>query len=86
MVGWVEPPFDLTVDPFEVADVFEVPLAWIMKRENHHRESRVRDGRRRYYYALRYENRFIWGATAGMLVNLVDVLAPVAIARSKDPH
>lgn len=74
VVGWVEPPFDLTVDEFEVAEVFEVPLAWIMQRENHKRESRVRDGRRRHYYVMPYEGRFIWGATAGMLVNLVDVL------------
>jgi 8-oxo-dGTP pyrophosphatase MutT (NUDIX family) len=74
VVGWVEPPFDLTVDPFEVAEAFEVPLAWIMQRSNHQKEARVRDGRRRHYYVLPYEGRFIWGATAGMLVNLVDVL------------
>lgn len=74
VVGWVEPPFDLTIDPFEVAEAFEVPLGWIMQRENHQVESRVRDGRRRHYYVLPYEGRFIWGATAGMLVNLVDVL------------
>lgn len=74
VVGWIEPPFDLTIDPFEVAEAFEVPLAWIMHRENHQIESRVRDGRRRHYYVLPYEGRFIWGATAGMLVNLVDVL------------
>ena len=74
VVGWVEPPFNLTVDPFEVAEAFEVPLGWIMQRENHQTESRVRDGRRRHYYVLPYEGRFIWGATAGMLVNLVDVL------------
>ena len=74
VVGWVEPPFNLTVDDFEVAEVFEVPLEWIMQRRNHEQESRVRDGRRRHYYVLPYEGRFIWGATAGMLVNLVDVL------------
>lgn len=74
VVGWVEPPFDLTIDPFEVAEAFEVPLAWILERENHQKEHRVRDGRRRHYYVLPYEGRFIWGATAGMLVNLVDVL------------
>ena len=74
VVGWVEPPFDLTIDPFEVAEAFEVPLAWILERENHQKEHRVRDGRRRHYYVLPYDGRFIWGATAGMLVNLVDVL------------
>ena len=74
VVGWVEPPIELTADPFEVAEVFEVPLDWIMDRNNHKQESRVRQGRRSHYYVLPYENRFIWGATAGMLVNLVDVL------------
>ncbi len=74
VVAWIEPPFQLTADPFEVAEVFEVPLDWIMDRTNHTQESRVRDGRRRHYYVLPYQNRFIWGATAGMLVNLVDVL------------
>ncbi len=74
VVGWVEPPFDLTIDAFEVAEAFEVPLAWILQRDNHQTESRVRDDRRRHYYVLPYDGRFIWGATAGMLVNLVDVL------------
>ncbi len=74
IVGWVEPPIKLVADPFEVAEVFEVPLGWIMDRGNHRQESRVRNGRRTHYYVLPYKNRFIWGATAGMLVNLVDIL------------
>lgn len=74
VVGWIEPPFDVIIDEFEVAEVFEVPLDWIMDRKHHRQETRVRDGRRRHYYVMPYERWFIWGATAGMLVNLVDVL------------
>jgi 8-oxo-dGTP pyrophosphatase MutT (NUDIX family) len=74
-VAWVEPPFALRVDSFEVADVFEVPLAFVLDRRNHTRESRLRDGIRRHFYVLPFERRYIWGATAGMLVNLADVLA-----------
>jgi 8-oxo-dGTP pyrophosphatase MutT (NUDIX family) len=74
VVGWIEPPFPLTVDPTEVADVFEVPLAFILDPANHRRESRLRDGVERTYYVLPYDGRYIWGATAGMLVNFASVL------------
>jgi len=74
VVGWIEPPFALTIDPFEVEEAFEVPLSFILDPVNHTRESRVRDGLRRHFYVLPYENRYIWGATAGMLINLYDVL------------
>lgn len=74
IVGWVEPPFDLKADPFEVADIFETPLAFILERRNHVKESVVRDGVRRSYYVMPYQGRRIWGATAGMLVNLTDML------------
>lgn len=74
VVGWVEPPFDLLVDDFEVADVFETPLDFILDRRNHVKETAMRDGVRRWYYVMPYEGRRIWGATAGMLVNLVDML------------
>lgn len=74
VVGWVEPPFDLKADPFEVADIFETPLAFILERRNHVKESVVRDGVRRSYYVMPYQGRRIWGATAGMLVNLTDML------------
>ena len=75
VVGWIEPPFTLKVDPFEVAEAFEVPLAFILDRSNHKRESATRDGRQRFFYVLPYEDRYIWGATAGMLVNLSDALS-----------
>jgi 8-oxo-dGTP pyrophosphatase MutT (NUDIX family) len=51
----------------EVADVFEVPLAFLMDEANHLRESRMWQGRERYFYAMPFEERYIWGATAGIL-------------------
>ena len=74
VIGWIEPPFTLSIDPFEVAEAFEVPLAFILDVANHKRESAVRDGRERFFYVLPFENRYIWGATAGMLVNLAEAL------------
>ena len=73
-VGFVHPPFDIDPDPFEVAEVFEVPLSFIMDRGNHQRQSREFRGVQRSFYVLQYEHRYIWGATAAMLVNLVDIL------------
>jgi 8-oxo-dGTP pyrophosphatase MutT (NUDIX family) len=74
VVGIVTPPFSLSPDPFEVADVFEVPLSFIIDPANHQKESRLYNGMKRQFYVLPYENRYIWGATAGMLVNLAEVL------------
>jgi 8-oxo-dGTP pyrophosphatase MutT (NUDIX family) len=74
VVGLVEPGFEIAMDPGEVADVFEVPLSFILDSSNHERHSRVLRGKRRYFYVLPYEDRYIWGATAGMLVNLFEVL------------
>ncbi|WP_207483375.1 NUDIX hydrolase [Arenibaculum pallidiluteum] len=80
VVGLVEPPFALNPDPFEVAEVFEVPLAFFLDPANRRRESRNLGGVERFFYAFPYGERYIWGATAGMLVNLCDVLdgAPAA--------
>jgi 8-oxo-dGTP pyrophosphatase MutT (NUDIX family) len=74
VVGIVTPPFALHPDPFEVADVFEVPLSFILDPANHRKQSRLHNGIQRQFYVLPYENRYIWGATAGMLVNLSEVL------------
>lgn len=74
VVGLLQPGFTVTPDPFEVADVFEVPLAFFLDAANHHRESRFWKGRERHFYVMPYEDRYIWGATAGMLVNLYDAL------------
>jgi len=75
IVGIVAPPFPIVIDPYEVAEAFEVPLDYILDRRNHHRVERDSGGRRRVFYVLPYEGRNIWGATAGMLVNLAEVLA-----------
>jgi 8-oxo-dGTP pyrophosphatase MutT (NUDIX family) len=70
VVGIVQPPFDLIPDANEVAEVFEVPLAFLLDARNHQRHSREFEGRQRYFFAIPFEGRYIWGATAGMLVNL----------------
>ncbi|BAI72116.1 uncharacterized Nudix hydrolase [Azospirillum sp. B510] len=74
VVGVVTPPFILTPDPTEVAEVFEVPLSFILDPSNPQRHSREFLGKPRWFYAFPYPQRYIWGATAGMLVNLRDVL------------
>ena len=64
----------MTPDPVEVADTIEVPLAFVMDPANHRREQRDYKGLTRAYYAMVYEERYIWGATAGMILNLFEVL------------
>lgn len=74
VVGLVEPPFSLMPDEFEVAEVFEVPLAFLLDPANHQRHNYEYEGRTRQYYAMPYQGRYIWGATAAMLVNLSWIL------------
>jgi 8-oxo-dGTP pyrophosphatase MutT (NUDIX family) len=74
VVGIVQVPFPLFADPFEVAEVFEVPLAFILDPANHRRTERIFDERPRSFFVLPFEDRNIWGATAGILVNLAEVL------------
>ena len=76
VVGLVMPPFDLTAESNEVADIFEVPLTFLMDGMNHQRMSfdLPDGGGRRSFYAMPYERFFIWGATAGMLRNLFHLL------------
>lgn len=69
VVGVVEPPLDLRPDPFEVAEIFEAPLAHLLDPANHQRHFRDDKGFRRGYYGIPYNDHFIWGATAGILVN-----------------
>ena len=75
VVGLVTPPFDLRPDPSEVAEIFEVPLAFLMDSANHQRHSRVHLGTVRQYFAMPYGDYFIWGATAGMIVALFQALS-----------
>ena len=70
VVGWVEPPFALAPDPVEVADVFEVPLAFLLDPANQQRHFRMLGALRRDFWAIPYANRYIWGATAAMLLIL----------------
>jgi 8-oxo-dGTP pyrophosphatase MutT (NUDIX family) len=76
VVALVKPPFELAADPNEVAEIFEVPLAFLMNGAHHQRMSfDLPEGAgRRSFYAMPYERFFIWGATAGMLRNLFHFL------------
>ncbi|MGB7036724.1 MAG: CoA pyrophosphatase, partial [Xanthobacteraceae bacterium] len=68
----VKPDFALTLNPGEVVEAFEVPLAFVMTPANHQRKTRDWNGMQRDYYAIPFENRYIWGITAGILRNLYD--------------
>jgi 8-oxo-dGTP pyrophosphatase MutT (NUDIX family) len=70
VVAFIAPPFELRPDPFEVAEVFEIPLRFVLDPRNHERRSMLFNGRQRTFYVLPYQNHYIWGATAAMLVNL----------------
>jgi hypothetical protein len=70
----VEPGFELTLDPSEVDAAFEVPLAFLMDPANHQTHSRKWKGKRRSFYAMPYDEHYIWGATAGMIKNLFEKL------------
>lgn len=74
IVGVIAPPLRVKADPVEVAEIFEVPLSFFLDPANHQRHSRIANGVPRAYYAMPYGDRYIWGATAGMLLNLYDVL------------
>jgi 8-oxo-dGTP pyrophosphatase MutT (NUDIX family) len=81
VVGFVRPGFHLKPNPDEVADVFEVPFAFLMEPGNHERQFRDQaDGLRRYFYAMSYEDRVIWGATANMVRVLYERLYGEAAA------
>lgn len=78
VVGLVQPGFTLEPNPYEVDDVFEVPLAFLMDPAHHHRHAFDLNGERREWYSMPYQDgvqeRFIWGATAGMLRNFYHLL------------
>lgn len=75
VVGILTPPFDLQPDANEVEAIFEVPLAFLLDPANRQRQSREWQGQTRWFYAMPYQEHYIWGATAGMLVNLANHLA-----------
>ena len=72
VVARVSPGYKLTLNASEVADAFEVPLDFLMGPENHQRHSRDWKGIQRHYYAMPYQERYIWGVTAGILRNLYE--------------
>ncbi len=74
VVALLEPGFALRPEPGEVEAIFEVPLSFLMDPKNHARHSRVWQGLKRHYYAMPFGDRYIWGATAGMIRNLYDRL------------
>ncbi len=80
IVGLVEPGVDYVPAPSEVEDVFEAPLGFFMDPANHKRETRRWNGIDRTFYAMPWNGRYIWGATAAMMVNLYEVLTRKAAA------
>ncbi len=70
VIGWIEPPFTLKLDPVEVESAFEVPLSFLVDPANHQYRQYEFNGRERDYLAMPYQGRYIWGATAGMLQRL----------------
>ncbi len=74
VVALIKPPFELAPDPDEVEEAFEVPLDFLLDPANHQRHSREIGGHIREFHAMPYEEYYIWGATAGMLINLYEVL------------
>ena len=75
VIGLIVPPVELVPDPREVESIFEVPLAFLLDARNHKRQTREFQGRTVGYYEMPYGDRYIWGATAGMVVNLYRALA-----------
>ena len=75
VVGLIVPPVELRPDSREVEEAFEVPLEFLLDPRNHQRESREFEGRSVGFYVIQYRERRIWGATAGMVVNLYRMLA-----------
>ncbi len=71
-VARVRPDFALTLNPREVTETFEVPLAFLMTPANHQRRSRDWKGIDREYYAMPFGDHYIWGITAGIVRNLYD--------------
>jgi len=75
IAGWVDPPFSLVTDPIEVADVFEVPLAFVLDPANFVQREREVAGRTRHFFAVPFGERYIWGATAAMILLFYYALA-----------
>nr|VFK28038.1 MAG: 8-oxo-dGTP pyrophosphatase MutT, NUDIX family [Candidatus Kentron sp. MB]VFK29348.1 MAG: 8-oxo-dGTP pyrophosphatase MutT, NUDIX family [Candidatus Kentron sp. MB]VFK74758.1 MAG: 8-oxo-dGTP pyrophosphatase MutT, NUDIX family [Candidatus Kentron sp. MB] len=79
VVGLVTPGFRLQPDPFEVERVFEMPVSFLMDPGNHEIQSRTIKGTQHGFYVIEYQGDSIWGATAGMLINLYRRIMGVSI-------
>lgn len=75
VVGMVSPPLELKLDAHEVAEAFEVPLSHFLDPANHKHKEREWKGELVKVYAMPYEDRYIWGATAEILRHLYEVLS-----------
>lgn len=73
-VGLVSADFTPVPNAFEVADTFEVPLAFLLDPNRHELHQREWRGRLRRFYAIPYGDRYIWGVTAGIVRNLYERL------------
>ena len=78
----MRPGFRLSLNPAEVADVFEVPLSFLMDPANHRTGSRIWQGFSRMFYEMPYQDRYIWGITAGILRILYERLYAEAPAEA----
>jgi 8-oxo-dGTP pyrophosphatase MutT (NUDIX family) len=74
VLGIVRPDFLLTINEDEVADAFEVPLAFLMNPENHSRDSGIWRDRERFFYRMPYNDWMIWGVTAGIIRTIYERL------------
>ncbi len=74
VVAVVDEPVAYVPNPDEVEDVFEVPFEFLMNPANHQKQSRVWEGKRRYFYAMPFADRYIWGVTAGIIRSLYDTV------------
>lgn len=70
VVGLLDVGFTIEPDANEVAEIFEVPVAFLLERENFQTRSIEVNGAQRFFYAVEYEGHYIWGITAGMLMSL----------------
>jgi 8-oxo-dGTP pyrophosphatase MutT (NUDIX family) len=81
VVGFVRPGFTLSPSPHEVAEIFETPFGFLMDPQNHEEHEReMPSGKLARYYAMTHDDRYIWGATAGVLRALYERLYGAAVA------
>ncbi|GHC65539.1 CoA pyrophosphatase [Limoniibacter endophyticus] len=74
VVGVVQPDYVPVLNEDEVADLFEVPLSFLMDASNHERSSLIWQERERFFHVMQYQERYIWGATAGIIHMLYERL------------